>query len=207
MEIRRTANAGVLLKLDDVTILLDGVSRQVGAYLPTPTQEKQRLLQNLPDAVAFTHRHPDHYDPDFAAAYELAAGKATLPQSPSAFVGKVCIHAVPTRHMGKTDPDLQHVSFVLQGSKCVWFMGDAAPTQLKELSALPKPDVLMVPYPYVSTPAACKLLEAYLPCKILLLHLPSQTCDPEGLWQVIAPGLEQLKQYIVLPEMGETITL
>ena len=207
MEIRRTANAGVLLKLDDVTILLDGVSRQVSAYLPTPTQEKQRLLQNLPDAVVFTHRHPDHYDPDFAAAYELAAGKATLPQSPSTFVSKVCIHAVPTRHMGKTDPDLQHVSFVLQGSKCVWFMGDAAPQQLKLLSAFPKPDVLVIPFPYLATAVTVKQIEAFLPCRIVLVHMPARDDDPDGIWEMVGPAMKTLGQYIHCPDIGENLTL
>ena len=36
MEIRRTANAGVLLKLDGVRILLDGLCDRVEGYLPTP---------------------------------------------------------------------------------------------------------------------------------------------------------------------------
>lgn len=205
MEIRRTANAGVLLKLDDIHILLDGVCQGIFPYLATPQQERVNLSNPWPDIVAFTHDHDDHWDAPYAQAYSKATGREVVRQAAS--VGNVKLTAVPTRHMGRSGLTTKHVSFVITGSKCVWFMGDAAPTQLKELSDYPKPDVLMVPYPYVSTPAACKLLEAYLPCKILLLHLPSQTCDPEGLWQVIAPGLEQLKQYIVLPEMGETITL
>ena len=205
MEIRRTANAGVLLKLDDVHILLDGVCRDVFPYLATPQQERANLTNTWPDAVAFTHEHDDHWDASYAQAYLNATGREVVKETAS--VGNVKLTAVPTRHMGRAGLTTKHASFVITGSKCVWFMGDAAPTQLKELSDFPKPDVLMVPYPYVSTPAACKVLESFLPCKILLLHLPSHSCDPEGLWQILAHGLEQLKPYIVLPEMGETITL
>ena len=86
-------------------------------------------------------------------------------------------------------------------------MGDAAPIQLKALNEFPKPDVLIVPYPYVSTPAAIKQLEAYLPCKIVLIHLPLRENDPEGIWQAVAPGLEQLKPYLYVPALGQTINL
>ena len=207
MEIRRTANAGVLLTMDDVKILLDGVCRQVLSYLPTPPEEKQHLLQNLPDAVAFTHHHPDHFDPDFAASYEAAAGKAILPTSTTSFVGNVRIDAVPTRHMGKTDPNLQHVSFVLQGSRTVWFMGDAAPQQLKLLSAYPKPDVLIIPFPYLATEVAVKRIEAYLPCQIVLVHMPKRENDPDGIWEMVTPARKKYGQYIHCPEIGENFTL
>ena len=60
MEIQRTANAGVLLKLDGVSILLDGLADRVEGYLPTPPEIAQQLLENPPDILAFTHYHADH---------------------------------------------------------------------------------------------------------------------------------------------------
>ena len=86
-------------------------------------------------------------------------------------------------------------------------MGDASPSELKLLTEFPKPDVLIIPYPYVSTPAALKLLELLLPCKIVLLHLPLQENDPDGVWQSVEPGLEYLKAYLYVPKMGETLNL
>ena len=73
MEIRRTANAGVLLTLDDVKILLDGVSREVKPYPATPPKIKQELLSCPPDVVLFTHDHPDHFDPDYTQ--KVGSGK------------------------------------------------------------------------------------------------------------------------------------
>ena len=207
MEIRRTANAGVLLTIDDVTILLDGVCRQVLSYLPTPQAELQRLSETLPDAVAFTHHHPDHYDPSFAKVYEDATGRRILPTSHVSFVGNVRIDAIPTRHMGKTDPNLQHVSFVLQGSRCVWFLGDAAPQQLKLLSEYPRPDVLIVPFPYLATDVSVKQIETYLPCQIVLVHMPAKANDPDGIWEMVAPAMRKLGQWIRCPEIGENLTL
>ena len=69
MEIRRTANAGVLLTLDGVTILMDGVCREVKPYPVTPPEERDALSKCWPDVVAFTHSHPDHCDLSFVSEY------------------------------------------------------------------------------------------------------------------------------------------
>lgn len=214
MEIRRTANAGVLLKLDDTEILLDGVCREVKPYLATPPAEKEKLSSRWPDGVFFTHFHEDHCDPSYAEAYCRATGRPVYGTSQisgevctdeNAGVGDVRVTAVATRHMGHYGKTTVHRSYVVEGSKVIWFLGDASPLEMKKLSGLPKPDVLVVPYPYVSTPPALKLLEGLLPCKIVLLHLPSFDYDPESVWQTAAPGMEQLKTYLFVPEMGETL--
>ena len=51
MEIRRTANAGVLLKLDGVSILMDGVCREVKPYPATPPEERALLSSCYPDVM------------------------------------------------------------------------------------------------------------------------------------------------------------
>ena len=43
MQIRRTANAGVLLTLDNVSILLDGVCRVYSPYLAPPPAVLEEL--------------------------------------------------------------------------------------------------------------------------------------------------------------------
>ena len=220
MEIRRTANAGVLLKLDDVKILLDGVCQEVKPYLATPPVEKEKLSSSWPDAVAFTHCHEDHCDPSYARDYCKSTGRNVfgttqigqlLPNmvntEESVVVGNIRLTAVPTRHMGHYGKTTEHRSYLVRGSKTVWFMGDASPLELKQFSVFPEPDVLIVPYPYLSTPPSVTMLEGYLPCKIVLLHLPDASDDPEGIWQVAAPGMEQLKPYLYVPQMGETLNL
>ena len=77
--------------------------------------------------------------------------------------------------------------------------------ELKKLAAFPKPDVLMIPYPYISTPAALKMVEALLPCKIVLLHMPLPANDPEQIWQTVQDGMEHLKAYLYVPQLGETL--
>ena len=215
MEIRRTANAGVLLTLDDVKILLDGVSRAVKPYPATPPGIVQDLLSNPPHAALFTHNHEDHFDPDYCRkacsvfyGTEQAKGEATcLSTDQTAVIGKVKVTAVLTRHMGHYGKTTQHQSYVLEGSQVVWFLGDASPVELRKLAAFSKPDVLLIPYPYISTPAALKTVEAYLPCKIVLLHMPLEKNDPEGIWESAEPGMEYLKAYLYVPQMGETLNL
>ena len=203
MEIRRTANAGILLKLDDIEILLDGVCREVKPYLATPQAEKEKLSSCWPDVVAFTHAHEDHFDESYARDYSCATGRKVVSQKLT--VGQVTVTPVFTRHMGHWGLTTPHQSFVIEGSQRVWFLGDASPSQMKQFAPFPKPDVLIVPYPYICTDMALKVLESYLPCKIVLLHLPLQENDPDGIWQTAAPGMEQLKAFLYVPQIGETL--
>ena len=215
MEIRRTANAGVLLTLDDVKILLDGVCREVRPYPATPPDIARELLSDPPHAALFTHNHEDHFDPEYCRKANSAvygteqAGEevSDLMTDQTAAIGKVKVTAVSTRHMGHYGKTTQHQSYVLEGSQSVWFLGDASPAELKRLAPFAKPHVLMIPYPYISTPAALKMVEAYLPCKIVLLHMPLQKDDPEGLWEGAKAGMEYLKAYLYMPQMGETLIL
>ncbi len=216
MEIRRTANAGVLLTLDDVKILLDGVCREVEPYPATPPEIARDLITCPPDVALFTHNHEDHFDPDYCrkiegpiyATQQVAeelSGKSQTEKT--AVIGKVRVHAVPTRHMGHFGKSTEHQSYVAEGSQVVWFLGDASPTELRKLAPFPKPDALVIPYPYISTPAALKMVEEYLPCKIVLLHMPLRKDDPEGIWQSTNAGMEHLKAYLHVPGMGETLNL
>jgi hypothetical protein len=77
--------------------------------------------------------------------------------------------------------------------------------ELKKLASFQKPDVLIVPYPYISTEAALKMVEAYLPCKIVLLHMPLDKNDSQGIWQSAKAGMEHLKAHLYVPEMGEIL--
>ena len=203
MEIRRTANAGVLLTLDDVKILLDGVCREVLSYPATPPVIKQELIACPPDVVLFTHEHEDHFDPDYCQK----VSKHCLANSQEMTLGKVRITSIPTRHMGHYGKTTEHQSFVIEGSQTIWFLGDASPTEMRKVADFPKPDVLMIPYPYISTPAALKMVEALFPCKIVLLHMPLPENDPESIWQSVRDGMEHLKAYLYVPELGETLNI
>ncbi len=220
MEIKRTANAGILLRLDDTSILLDGVCQEVSPYLATPPAQREELIAHWPDVVAFSHIHNDHFDSTYAQQYNRGTGRfafstgqaaGLLPdyvQAAASFgTEKVRVISVPTRHMGRAFGNTEHCSFVVTGSKCLWFLGDATPTQLKDFSQFPKPDVLVVPFPYLATPASRKQLEALLPCQIVLVHMPDPDNDPDGIWEMTEEGRGELAKYLHCPCMGEILTL
>jgi L-ascorbate metabolism protein UlaG (beta-lactamase superfamily) len=209
MEIQRTANAGALLRLDGVTILLDGLCDGIDVYLPTPPAIADSLQVNLPDVLAFTHNHPDHYSEALLLPYRKQNlrpifGPEYLPMQ-TMRVGEISITAVPSRHIGKTEPGLSHHSLIIKGSKCVWFMGDAAPLQWKDRTDLPKADVLIAPFAYANTRSAWELA-CRLADKVVLLHLPERTNDPYGLWQAVESTTSGASN-LYIPKVGETIII
>lgn len=220
MEIRRTANAGVLLKLENATILLDGVCREVFPYLCTPSSLQEELLLAKPDVVAFTHHHKDHFDLVFSLKYSEKYGRKVMGTEqmaqlyPDTVSFRQCItgenwklSAFQTRHIGKGGLTTDHLSYIVEADRCIWFMGDASPVQMKLLCACPSPDVLIVPYAHLVTPSAIQTVENLQPGKIVLVHMPLKEQDPDGLWQMIAPARERLGNRLIIPEIGQTITV
>lgn len=211
MEIKRTANAGVLLRLDGIRILMDGVCGEVVPYLPTPAGEREALLLNAPDVVAFTHSHSDHYDAAFVSTYLQNTagpilGPADIPFSTAEnrTFGNVRITQVPTHHLG-VSAALGHHSFIVEGSQCVWFMGDASPLQWRKLTHLPKPDVLIAPYAY-AIGGGWQITRQLGAKAVVLVHLPVKQTDPYGLWQAVEATTAQGDgPQLYIPDMGETI--
>ena len=209
MLIERTACAGVLLALDGKRILMDGVCREVKPYPATPPAIRAKLESSLPDALLLTHKHEDHYDEAFVSQYVQNAagpvlGPADIPYTGQSdlTLGNIRVLNLESRHIGKTLP-LEHRSFILQGSKCVWFLGDASPLLWKNRKDLPKPDVMIVPYAYAigSGWDICRNLGA---STVVLLHLPQRDDDPYGLWEAVTQTVAQHPgPALRIPKMGE----
>lgn len=204
MEITRTANAGVLLTLDGVSFLLDGVAEELAPYQGTPDNIREHFMENPPDVVAFTHMHKDHYDKSYAEEYRLKTlrpvyGPECLP--PKLF-GNVAIEAICSRHIGRAD--IAHISYIICGSKCVWFMGDASPLMWKNADNLPKPDVVIVPYAYAITPSAWLITKKLGAEEIVLLHLPHRECDEYALWDAVEKTAGS-DPSLHIPQIGQTL--
>ena len=209
MQCRRIANGGVLLTLDGVTVLLDGVCREVFPYLGTPPQEKDNLLACPPDITAFTHGHMDHFDRAFAKElYQktlrsilgpeglLKEGLCTHGQT----VAGVTVTPIASRHIGAAGKDTPHVSYLIEGSKRVLFTGDAAPSVWKDMRC----DVLIAPYAYAITPSGWKTANA-IADTVVIVHMPPRQNDPDGLWHALETTVGS--DPVILPEISREITL
>lgn len=194
--------------MDGASILLDGLADRVEGYLPTPAHIAEQLLENTPDILAFTHYHKDHCSEALLSQYRKRNLRPIIgPESlyPDGIkIGEVTITPVESRHLGRVEPGLNHVSYIIQGSRCVWFMGDAAPLQWKNRTELPKPDVLIAPYAYGNTKAVWDMT-CSLTKNIVLLHLPDRDNDLYHLWEGVDSTTRGAAANLWIPQLGETI--
>lgn len=206
MKITRCANAGVLLELNGVSLLLDGVCAPLHPYLGTPESFKEQLKANLPDIVCFTHRHPDHYDGEFESFYEEKTGRKVVKplNSQTISVSDVTVEAVETRHIGRFT--VSHVSFVITGNKTLWFLGDASPLDLRNFASYKKPDVILAPYVYANTDFSFSSLKKIGAEKIILLHMPDKNDDPYNLFQQVESVING-DETVIIPEIGQALVL
>ena len=205
--VTRTANAGVLIEMDGKRILLDGICEPLPPYLGTPPVLREALTREMPDVLAFTHEHPDHYDLNYTKIYKEKTLRSVYgPESlPFYELGDgIEMTLVKTRHIGKTD--IPHVSYVITGSKTVWFMGDASPISLKKMAEFKKPDLLIVPFAYAVTPSGWRMTKEMGAWKILLVHMPQKEDDREDLWNMVRNTVGDDDSLVIL-EMGKKACL
>ena len=213
MLLSRVSNAGVLLNLDGVKLLLDGFCRQEGPYMATPAAIRESLLADPPDMLAFTHDHPDHCDGETVKQYRKQTlrpvlGPENLPYATSfrgMAVGGVSVLPVKSRHIGKEYFHVPHVSYDIEGSKSVWFLGDAVPSQWHGIDR--KADVIIVPFAYALSDSAWRMT-CQLADTVVLVHMPLRENDPVGLWpQVEAVTGKCCPVKLYIPAIGETLEI
>ncbi len=205
MNITLTANAGVLIELDGLRILLDGVCEPTEYYLGTPKIIRDELIAYFPDAVGFTHKHSDHFDNGYAELYKQKTLRPIFGSECSSLrVGGVELSAIDTRHLGKTD--VSHKSFIIKGSRSIFFMGDASPTELRRLTDIVIPDVLIAPFAYFSTEAALRMTEAADAKELVLVHMPSKENDPSGIWKSVDDIIKR-DRVRYFTNIGDTVAL
>jgi len=206
LKIRRTANAGVLIEMDGLSILIDGVCGKIAPYEETPLSIREELSENFPDIVAFTHIHGDHFDREYAELYKEKTLRSVC--GPESFLfknfGEIGITGVSTRHIGKFD--IRHVSFIIEGSKTIWFMGDASPLDFKGRTDLPAPDVVIAPFSYANTDSAWKITKTLGAKNIVIVHMPVREEDTYGIWEAVENTIRN-ENGVFIPAMGETIIL
>ena len=213
MLVQRVSNAGVLLNLDGVKFLLDGFCTGVAPYMATPDHLVDSLMADPADLLAFTHAHEDHFCAQLAEQYRKQTlrpvlGPENLPFGTSSrglALGGVSILPVKSRHIGKEYFDVPHVSYAITGSKSVWFLGDAVPSQWR--SVRETCDVIVVPFAYALSDSAWQMT-CSMAKTVVLVHMPLRSNDPARLWpQVEAVTGRSCPVKLYIPEIGETIEI
>ena len=205
MRFLRTANAGGLITLDGVRIAMDGVCGAVAPYLQTPAELREYLQNKVPDAVGFTHLHPDHFHSGYRDFCAQAGTVILMPGTDKVKVGDVKILPIATRHLGKVEPGLVHNSYLISGSQNILFVGDASPSALQAISNV---DILIAPYAYVTTNAGIRAAVATGANHLILIHMPGVDSDPYGIWDDVRNGLSHCDAFSVsIPEMGQEIEI
>ena len=213
MILKRTANAGILLALDGIKILFDGVSQEGTAYPATSVEQQDALILEKPDALCFSHIHPDHYDKHFALRYKdeiegqiIGPVEQELdPVTEPVQIGSIKVSPIGSRHIGKVGINIHHSSFIVEGTSCVWFMGDAAVLQWKNPYDLPKPDVLIVPFAYATTPTSWEITKSLGAKLVVVVHMPYKELDQHCLWEAVKQTTKNDEfPEIWIPEVGET---
>ncbi len=192
--------------MDGLSILMDGICNKLGPYEETPESIKKELRENFPDIVAFTHAHGDHYDRDYAEMYKKATLRPVFGPENSLFTNfdDVSLTGIPTRHIGKFE--IEHISFVLEGSKTVWFIGDSSLFEWKNRENLPSPDVVIVPFAFANTDSAWKTTKSFGAEAIVIVHMPEREQDTYGIWEAVKCTVGN-DENVFIPKMGETIEL
>jgi L-ascorbate metabolism protein UlaG (beta-lactamase superfamily) len=86
--VRYVANAGVLVTIGNVRVLIDAPIRDgIAPYATSSAAERERLERALPpydgiDAVLITHWHEDHFSPEAVAAHLAKNRRAVVVSSP-----------------------------------------------------------------------------------------------------------------------------
>lgn len=107
--VRYVANAGVLVTIGNVRVLIDAPIRDgIAPYATSSSAERERLEGALPpydgiDAVLITHWHEDHFSPEAVAAHLARNRRAVVVSSPEV------IERVRTVGTGLSDSRLRGV--------------------------------------------------------------------------------------------------
>ena len=218
MRFTRTACAGGLLELDGVCILFDGVGLPVQDYPPTPPDILNDLLSRQIDLLAFSHTHPDHFSPAFVIHYlsrrdvflagpeDMSAALDDIPvEAGSIRLGDVTVTPLPCRHMGRKE-SLPHRAYLVEGSVCVLFLGDASPLPWRDIDLRPIPDVVIAPLGFALTEVAWLSVEHLRPGLLIMTHFSEEARDASELRAAARlVAKRHSEQKVVIPVLGETV--
>ena len=196
-----SANAGVMLTLDDLLLWIDVLHDNHAVELEFPSLSEEmtetvfaRAEDRPPDLFLVTHDHPDHYSEALAEQAKKAfpACKFILPWKhtpprPRVYPGRdLTVTAVPLPHRYVSPEKFRTVDhyglLIRYRSKTIFVPGDADPfsEEIQQLVPRLHPDLVILPFLWITLSSSRQVLDGMSPGGIVLLHLPFPDRDPYG---------------------------
>jgi L-ascorbate metabolism protein UlaG (beta-lactamase superfamily) len=111
------------------------------------------------------------------------------------------ITAFALTHEGNIDNNIDNLAFLIEGSKNILHLGDAAPIRENYVTLeLPQLelDLLIANFPYISLPAGRNIISEYIkPKKIAIVHLPHEEEDRFGWISIAKKSYERVKDNFI----------
>ena len=198
-----TANAGAVLYLGGLCIWTDVLNEEnPEGYEVLPGEMFDRLLQDpafRPDAILFTHRHPDHFSEKrlqealrvYPESFVFIGGSSGVSSSIS--LNTLHIHVFPLPHEGKAFQGVENDALLLQSPEGTVLIPGDCPVGCPELfealdkwraESPEKPsqrlDLALLNFPWLSLGKGRKALSSLDAGQVLFYHLPAGDNDVYG---------------------------
>ncbi len=197
------ANAGVVMELDGFRVWVDALNAPAPGFSHVTdgmwARMKQEASLRPPDALFFTHSHPDHFSQKLAqeALARWPEAKLIMPENP--FAGQIDLTGEQTRltvkgadmrfhylpHLGGHSNRIPHYGCVVErGGARVLFTGDSvgAGHALKALLDDRPVDVAVMAFPWIVTQGGRNTIERFIrPAHVAVVHIPFSADDTDGL--------------------------
>ncbi len=208
------ANEGVLLESSGSAVLIDAfVPEPYSIYTALPAETAAAMLAaeapfGQVDIALASHRHRDHYQPEFAAKFLAAHPETRFWSSPQVLAGlespgadsvfpgpgetisrrhaNIEVDFLNLSHGSGRFSAIQNLGHVVRiGGFTVLHIGDAAmvPANFDPYGLVPAQiDVALVPYWYCSSKSGQKLISTHLAAGLqIAVHLPREGEDQAGM--------------------------
>lgn len=197
-----SANAGVSVSIGDVCLWFDALHDEKASVYSTVSPELFRFLMDssnfgVPDAIVFSHCHPDHFSPRLTrrAIMQYPAAKVILPEEQFirqhtlsdnvhsiSICGNTTLHCMKLIHEGAQYAHVPHYGFILDhcGYR-ILYPGDCAldsadfPEFVRSVGHI---HLAILDFPWITLKRGNKTIEEVIkPDHIAVCHLPFEEDD------------------------------
>ena len=214
-----SANAGLSMTIGGAKIWIDALNETKVNAFSTVTPKIRKMMQNRnafrdPDAIVFTHCHPDHFSQELTEEAIRKWTRAELILPESRFEKQTLVEGdvfrtriddaelcmIKTIHEGEAYREVPNYAAVISdGSMNVLITADTevGSASLKgqlEVAGFDRIDIMFVDFPWVTLKRGREVIDGVLkPEHLFIYHLPFEEDDTEGFRKAAAKGAGMLE--------------